>query len=283
MTWEPSKYESNMDRKCLIYCFLQFNAYFGLQFSDLFLQRVPGWDRIYLRPHGAVLFIIKYPVLLLKHISTLLSYHISHANVLWYDMYRYKFSAFGILTYIYICNEENLRKYYVTLTEISISSLHVLLGYLVNHSETNSGDISDMAIGIDLTFARFWWFHILRPRCLAQHDDWKHFRVLGIFAGNSPVTGEFPAQRPGVRSFDVFFDLCLNKRLSKRWWGWWFETQSRPLWRHCNETNLNTYSSTSIVALRGRIDTLSLNTEIPQISFGPSSNNSGFRPVLAQS
>ena len=53
--------------------------------------------------------------------------------------------------------------------------------------------------------------------------------LLAICAGNSPVTGEFPAQRPVTRSFDVFFDL--NKRLSKHSWGWWFET---PLWRHCN-------------------------------------------------
>ena len=29
-------------------------------------------------------------------------------------------------------------------------------------------------------------------------------------------------------------DLRLNKRLSKQWWGWWFETPSRLLWRHCN-------------------------------------------------
>ena len=42
---------------------------------------------------------------------------------------------------------------------------------------------------------------------------------LAIFAGNSPVTGEFPAQRPVTRSFDVFFDLRLNKRLSKQSWG----------------------------------------------------------------
>ena len=28
--------------------------------------------------------------------------------------------------------------------------------------------------------------------------------------------GEFPAQRPVTRSFDVFFDLCPNKRLSKQ-------------------------------------------------------------------
>ena len=41
-------------------------------------------------------------------------------------------------------------------------------------------------------------------------------------------------QKPVTRSFDVFFDLCLNKRLSKQSRGWWFETPSRPLWRHCN-------------------------------------------------
>ena len=38
----------------------------------------------------------------------------------------------------------------------------------------------------------------------------------------------------GTQSFDVFFDLRLNKRLSKHSWAWWFETPSRSLWRHCN-------------------------------------------------
>ena len=56
--------------------------------------------------------------------------------------------------------------------------------------------------------------------------------LLAICAGNSPVPGEFPAQRPVTRSFGVFFDLRLNKRLSKQSWGWWFETPSCPLWRH---------------------------------------------------
>ena len=37
-------------------------------------------------------------------------------------------------------------------------------------------------------------------------------------------------------SFDVFFDLSLNKQLSKQSRRWWFETQSRSLWRHCNAT-----------------------------------------------
>ena len=69
-----------------------------------------------------------------------------------------------------------------------------------------------------------WWQDGLR----LTHDDvikWKHFLrywpfVRGIH--QSPVN--FPPQRPVTRSFDVFFDQRLNKRLSKQWWGWWFET-----------------------------------------------------------
>ena len=43
--------------------------------------------------------------------------------------------------------------------------------------------------------------------------------LLALCAGNSPVTGEFPAQMPVTRSFDVFFDMRLNKQLSKPSWG----------------------------------------------------------------
>ena len=42
--------------------------------------------------------------------------------------------------------------------------------------------------------------------------------LLAICAENSPVPGEFPAQRPVTRGFDVFFDLRLDKRLSKQSW-----------------------------------------------------------------
>ena len=61
------------------------------------------------------------------------------------------------------------------------------------------------------------------------------FRVTGHLRGEFTVPGEFPAQRPVTRSFDVFFDLRLNKRLSKQSWGWLFETLSCPLCRHCND------------------------------------------------
>ena len=68
---------------------------------------------------------------------------------------------------------------------------------------------------------------------------WRHqmetlSALLTICAGNSPVPGKSPTQRPVTRCFDVFFDLRLNKRLSKQSWGWWFETPSRPLLRHRN-------------------------------------------------
>ena len=71
------------------------------------------------------------------------------------------------------------------------------------------------------------------------------FALLVLCAGNSPVTSEFPSQRPVTRSFDVFFDLLLNKWLSKQSWGWWFETPSCSLWRHSNVT-LTYFNLTSV-------------------------------------
>ena len=57
---------------------------------------------------------------------------------------------------------------------------------------------------------------------------WRHqmetfFALLAPCAENSPVSSEFPAQRPVTRSFDVFFDLQLIKGLSKHSRGWWFD------------------------------------------------------------
>ena len=59
----------------------------------------------------------------------------------------------------------------------------------------------------------------MSERYVYMHDDvikWKHFPRY-----------EFPTQRPVTRSIDVFFDLRLNKQLSKQSRGWWFET----LWK----------------------------------------------------
>ena len=75
-------------------------------------------------------------------------------------------------------------------------------------------------------------------------DPWSWWRhqmetfstLLAPCAGNSLVTGEFPSQKPVTWSFDVFFDLCLNKWLSKQSWSWWFEMPSHSLWPHCNNS-----------------------------------------------
>ena len=68
---------------------------------------------------------------------------------------------------------------------------------------------------------------------------WRHqmeifSALLAICVGNSPDTGEFPAQRPVTRSFDDFFDLRLNKRLSKQSIRRWVETPLHLLWHRCN-------------------------------------------------
>ena len=60
-----------------------------------------------------------------------------------------------------------------------------------------------------------------------------------IFRVSGHLWGEFTGSRwlPRTKASDaerVFFDLCRNKRLSKQSWGWWFETLSCPLWRHCD-------------------------------------------------
>ena len=72
----------------------------------------------------------------------------------------------------------------------------------------------------------------LRRKIMMTSSNGNIFRATGPLCGE--FTGELPAQRPVRRSFDVFFALRLIKRLSKHLRGWWFETLSRPLWRHCN-------------------------------------------------
>ena len=70
-----------------------------------------------------------------------------------------------------------------------------------------------------------WWRHLMET----------FYALLAICAGNSPVSGEFPAQRPVTHSFEVFFRLRLNKRLIEQSLDWWFETPPRSLWRQCND------------------------------------------------
>ena len=58
--------------------------------------------------------------------------------------------------------------------------------------------------------------------------------LQALCAGNSPVTGGFPSQKPVTRSFDIFFDLRQNIRLKKQPIPRWFETALRSLCRRSN-------------------------------------------------
>ena len=75
-----------------------------------------------------------------------------------------------------------------------------------------------------------WWRHQMETSSA----------LLALSAGNSSYT-----QRPVTWSFDVSFDLRLNKRLCKQSWGWWFQTPSRTVWRHHNFGLLRCSSSLS--------------------------------------
>ena len=103
--------------------------------------------------------------------------------------------------------------------------------------EEREFEFSLKAMNLKMSFAKW------QPFCLdlnvLNHVMETFSALLAICAGNSPVPGEFPAQRPVTRSFDVFFDLRLNKRLSKQPWGWWFETPAWSLWRHRNDRIYN--------------------------------------------
>ena len=76
-------------------------------------------------------------------------------------------------------------------------------------------------------------------RHFCQRPWWRHqmetfSALLALVRG---IHRWFPSQRPVARSFDVFSDLRLNKRLSKQSRRQWFEIPSRLLWRHYNASH----------------------------------------------
>ena len=83
------------------------------------------------------------------------------------------------------------------------------------------------------------WNLLRRGQIIGHHDGvikWKHFPRNWPFVRGIHRSRWIPhTHRSVTRSFDVFFDVCLNKRLSKQPWGWWFETPSWSLWRQCND------------------------------------------------
>ena len=108
----------------------------------------------------------------------------------------------------------------------SIHALYSLLWFADGHL-TNI--LQDYFTGIEaiiwLAQCQLWWRH--------QMETFS--ALLALWAGNSPVTSEFPSQRPVTWSFDVFFHLHMNKQLSKLWRCQWCEMPTLSLWCYCNE------------------------------------------------
>ena len=72
-----------------------------------------------------------------------------------------------------------------------------------------------------------------------EHDQFlikfKHFpRNWPFVRGNHPSPTDSPENKPVTRSCDAFLHMYLNKRLSKHWRWWWFETPKQSLWRDDN-------------------------------------------------
>ena len=99
---------------------------------------------------------------------------------------------------------------------------------------------------------------------VAGYSWWRHemetfSALLAICAGNSPVPGEFPTKKASDAELWCFLCLRPNKQLSKHSWGWWFETPSWPLWRHCNVIPIPLVISFPLQpALPGSTDDLSI-------------------------
>ena len=117
--------------------------------------------------------------------------------------------------------------YYITSMLFVIIDCHLYLLGCDIHRLVLQMAISNVSQG-SASFARF------SKVSMMTSSNGNIFRVTG------PLCGEFTGLRwiPHTKASDAelwcFFDLHLIKRLSKHSRGWWFETLSRPLWRHCN-------------------------------------------------
>ena len=95
------------------------------------------------------------------------------------------------------------------------------------HYWRGNGIVEEDSSTIDMTN----WPRILH---MMTSSNGNIFRVTGHLCGEFTGDRWITHRKASDAEFDVFFDPHLNERLSKHWWGWWFKTSSRPLWRHSN-------------------------------------------------
>ena len=224
----------------------------GTLFNSVTMHIFPFWDI----PGQVTLFNHSFAI-------TQISYLMIKLLLVQFALFREKYSHTHTHTHIYIC----VYILYIYIETFSVSKTFTSVpGELpAQRPVTRSFDVFfDLRLNKRLSKQSWGWLFWTLLGPLWRHSNvlrkidnmmtsWneKKFRVTGHLCGNSPVTGELPSQRPVTRSFDVFFDLRINKRLSKQSWGWWFGTPSRPLWRPCNDIakcwNANYWSTRDLV------------------------------------
>ena len=134
-------------------------------------------------------------------------------------------------------NSIEIRTFSFKKIQLKTSSAKFWLFCLNDNYMLTDGHIDDCLLEVPVSYRQVQTVYISLysdARYYTPYSWWRHqietfSALLAICAGNSPVTGEFPTQRPVTRSFDVFFDLRLNKRLSKQSWGWWFWDAIAPI------------------------------------------------------
>ena len=140
---------------------------------------------------------------------------------------------FSGLNSYYIIHRQQL---YTSLCVVVIRYASVRIGIVLLRVPRHR-DISSEIVSVEISRYSF----LADPSDIIRHhmmtsSNGNTFRVTAHLCGEFTGPGEFPSQKPVAWSFDVFFDLRPNKRLSKQWWGWLYETPSCPLWRHCNDS-----------------------------------------------
>ena len=114
--------------------------------------------------------------------------------------------------YIIILRQWMISKHEIIYSVKMLGCVYLMMNVNVFLSDSRSDSFSGQSA---------WWRHQIET----------FSALLAICAGKSPV---IPRTKASDAELWCFFDLRLNKRLSKQSWGWWFERPSRPLWRHSN-------------------------------------------------
>ena len=108
-----------------------------------------------------------------------------------------------------------------------------------------------------IAFQRSNWQFPAQPRLLFKFmmtsSNGNLFRVTGHLCGE--FTGHLLIPRTKASDAELWCFLWF-KQVSKQSWGWWFETLSRPFWRHCNVYTENVNESINVCWLPWRGFTL---------------------------